>query len=312
MSFVDVAQKIEELSDLELGLLLAFVANEHYLIQTEENSLDALGQELQLITSNIYSRVPAFVECSKDTNPDDLINGLLVESRAIEKAKASDGATSIKGLRQSTDDAIHPAEASRTEQEGDWHELKPRPQELKIADVVILKNLNLADYDIQIQALELMRSRRIDTATNVFTAPKGFCIAIIQDAAGPALNKHLNDHIFMSHYHDPEDGFTNLEASSEWIEDDRSSSSSIVRRSVVQKPEDSMERRFSKADIQDFTRQTIDVTVTAEVKCYLQNVVTFLRMHRAVDGGITPRATIFFDTLVKYDKITNAWPLCTE
>lgn len=40
--------------------------------------------------------------------------------------------------------------------------------------------------------------------------------------------------------------------------------------------------------------------MTAEVKCYIQNIVTFLRVHRAVDGGMTPRATIFFNTLVKY------------
>ncbi|KAL8944694.1 MAG: hypothetical protein Q9216_000262 [Gyalolechia sp. 2 TL-2023] len=103
----------------------------------------------------------------------------------------------------------------------------------------------------------------------------------------------------MSHYHDPSDGFANLEAASEWIEDDRSSSSSVVRRSVVQKPKESIERIFSEADIQELVRQIKDVTVTAEVKSYIQNIVTFLRVHRAVDGGITPRATIFFDNLVK-------------
>lgn len=41
------------------------------------------------------------------------------------------------------------------------------------------------------------------------------------------------------------------------------------------------------------------VTVSAEVKAYLQNLITFLRMHRAVGGGISPRATQHFDLLVK-------------
>ncbi|KAI4173956.1 MAG: hypothetical protein LQ343_002724 [Gyalolechia ehrenbergii] len=104
----------------------------------------------------------------------------------------------------------------------------------------------------------------------------------------------------MSHFHNLEDGFANLEAASEWIEDDRSSSLSVVRKSVVQKPKESIERTFSEADIQQIVRQVEDVTMTAEVKCYIQNIVTFLRVHRAVDGGMTPRATIFFNTLVKY------------
>ena len=41
------------------------------------------------------------------------------------------------------------------------------------------------------------------------------------------------------------------------------------------------------------------VTVTAEIKAYLHNVVTFLRLHRAVGGGISPRATQHFEILVR-------------
>ena len=36
-----------------------------------------------------------------------------------------------------------------------------------------------------------------------------------------------------------------------------------------------------------------------EVKRYLQNVVTFLRLHRAVAGGISASATKYFDKLIK-------------
>jgi hypothetical protein len=45
-----------------------------------------------------------------------------------------------------------------------------------------------------------------------------------------------NDHIFISHYHDPEDGFANLEEASEWIEDDSASQSSVVHRSIARPP----------------------------------------------------------------------------
>ncbi|KAI4088621.1 MAG: hypothetical protein LQ344_005960 [Seirophora lacunosa] len=170
---------------------------------------------------------------------------------------------------------------------------------LRLPDIAILQNLNQADYAVQIQALELIRTKRIYTNSAVYAAPKGFCVVIAQDAAGPSLNKHLIDHLFMSHYHDPEDGFVNLEAASEWIEDDRSSSSSVVRKSVVPTPTHSFERTFTEADVQHLLRQSKTVTVTAEVECYLQNIIVFLRLHRAVDGGITPRATQYFGTLIK-------------
>ena len=42
-----------------------------------------------------------------------------------------------------------------------------------------------------------------------------------------------NDHLFISHYHDSEDGFSNVEEDSEWIEDDRASLDSVVRPSAT-------------------------------------------------------------------------------
>ncbi|KAI4261984.1 MAG: hypothetical protein L6R42_002832 [Xanthoria sp. 1 TBL-2021] len=175
---------------------------------------------------------------------------------------------------------------------------QPGPREPKIADVVILKNLELANYDIQIQALELIRTKRLFTHTSVVTTPKAFCMVIIQSSVGPRLNKHLNDHIFLSHSHDLEDGFMNLDNASEWIEDDRSSSSSVVRKSDPQRSRDGAGITFSEADIQTLIKQVKNTKVTSEVECYLQNIVTFLRMHRAVDGGINPRSTKYFKTLV--------------
>lgn len=41
------------------------------------------------------------------------------------------------------------------------------------------------------------------------------------------------------------------------------------------------------------------VTIAAEVTGYLYNIITFLRLHRAVGSGITPRATRHFNHLVK-------------
>lgn len=56
MSSGDLLRKVEELSDLELALLLSLVANEHCLIHSEKESLETLGQELQLVRPAISYR----------------------------------------------------------------------------------------------------------------------------------------------------------------------------------------------------------------------------------------------------------------
>jgi hypothetical protein len=103
-------------------------------------------------------------------------------------------------------------------------------QDSKIANIVIAKNLDEAPRQIQIQALELIRARRISSHTSVQTAPKKFLlIAVMAGSGGPRLTKHLNEHMFISHFHDFEDGFPNLGD----LDNDTDSISSVVRKKVI-------------------------------------------------------------------------------
>jgi hypothetical protein len=101
---------------------------------------------------------------------------------------------------------------------------------------VIAKNLDRASQQIQIQALELIRSRRVYTRTAMHSAPKRFLfVAVLStedagDISGPRLTKHLNEYMFMSHFHDSQDGFANLEDL--YDDDDGGNSvSSVVKKS---------------------------------------------------------------------------------
>ena len=103
-----------------------------------------------------------------------------------------------------------------------------------MANVIIAKNLDEAPRQVQIQALELMRTKRIYTRTSVQNAPKRFLfIALLAGGEGPRLTKHLNDYMFISHFHDPEDGFPNLED----MYDDGDSISSVVKKSPKHEPD---------------------------------------------------------------------------
>jgi hypothetical protein len=102
-----------------------------------------------------------------------------------------------------------------------------------MANVIIAKNLDEAPRQVQIQALELMRTKRIYTRTSVQKAPKRFLfIALLAGGEGPRLTKHLNEYMFISHFHDPEDGFPNLEDMY-----DGDSISSVVKKSPKHEPD---------------------------------------------------------------------------
>ena len=44
-----IVAKVQELTDVELATLLCLVANQHCIIETEDEALDALQEELQLV-----------------------------------------------------------------------------------------------------------------------------------------------------------------------------------------------------------------------------------------------------------------------
>ena len=53
-----------------------------------------------------------------------------------------------------------------------------------------------------------------------------------------------NDHLFFSHYHDPDDGLINLEEGSDRIEDDRASVDSVVHRTTSRRSLDYESAQF--------------------------------------------------------------------
>lgn len=109
-----------------------------------------------------------------------------------------------------------------------------------------------------------------------------------------------SDHLFISHYHGREDGFPNLDEASEWIEDDQASLSSVVHRSTVQDMKNFHgPPLLSPDEVHALSKASNDVTITAEITAYMHNIITFLRLHRAVAGGVSPKATRMLKILVQ-------------
>ncbi|KAL2429643.1 hypothetical protein ABEF95_008579 [Exophiala dermatitidis] len=211
-SFVE---QVEDMTDLELAVLLSLIAQHHCMIQVDDDLVDDLASELALA-------------------------GILQSQGA---------GVSFRGPPSS-------------------HIEESQFDSRKVVNVIIAKHFNFAHEDVQIQTLE-------------------------------------NDRVFMSHFHEAEDGFPNLEemettATTRPSQDnDNNSQSSPDSRSpsvqLVSNP-----RRIGAELIEQLRAQGRAATVTPEIRRYLQDIVVFLRMARGVDGGVTPYATTLFLALAKY------------
>ncbi|KMU81990.1 hypothetical protein CISG_09476 [Coccidioides immitis RMSCC 3703] len=154
----ELYDKLEDLSDLEIALLLCLVSQEHGIIDTDPEAIDDLGRELSLVW---------------------VIFCFLNESR---RSRCSQSSADVDGYFETV--SFYSDVTSR-----DKHKSRLRQSYLddrKVVNVIIAKRFDQTPDEVQVQALELIRLKRIFTRT-------------------------ANDHIFLSHFHDAMDGFANLE-----------------------------------------------------------------------------------------------------
>ncbi|KND93907.1 hypothetical protein TOPH_01500 [Tolypocladium ophioglossoides CBS 100239] len=282
--------KVHDLSDLELAILLCLVSREHGMLSTPADAIDDLIQELLLVASQTLGLKCAVVDCTPDTTLEDFASGLL----STPKPPASSPSLPTRP------DSYFVSSPQRPPR-GSISPLTVAPSPSQIANCVLAKNLDRAPRAVQIQALELLRTRRIFTRTSVQTAPKQFVFVPVLEAesGGEAhVTAHLNDFFSIAHWHDPEDGFVNLEEMDGGEADDRASTGSVVRSKhlddVTSKPP-----LISETEISQLALLSQQVQVDVDVVRYQMNIVSFLRMHRAVAQGITPAATKHFDKLMR-------------
>ena len=216
-------EKVHDLSDIELALLLCLATREHGIISTPASTLDDVVVEVRLAASNTFGLTCSVVDCNEDTTLEDFTAGLLYPparpaSSASSRRKSSAASTPSSDSYFSLQRQKHrnPSIAPLTTISGPGSGIGSETPiaQRQIASCVIARNLDLAPRLVQIQALELLRTRRIFTHTTVHAAPRNFVFLPVLEAsrAGDArLTHHLNDFLSLAHWHDPDDGFVNLE-----------------------------------------------------------------------------------------------------
>jgi hypothetical protein len=232
-----IFDKVHDLTDLELALLLSLISREHCLISTAPDAAEDLVSELQLIATKTFGLQCVIVDCHANTTLEDFAAALLLPRHHHPATPRSISPFQTRTSATGASESYFVANPSAHHRPGGISPLTstsvPTSQ---IANCVLARNLDRAPQAVQIQALELLRTRRIFTRTSVQTAPKQFIFVPVLEAAsgGTArVTKHLNDFFFIAHWHDPEDGYVNLEEKDEEDESDTASTSSVLKRANV-------------------------------------------------------------------------------
>ncbi|KIW38855.1 uncharacterized protein PV06_08685 [Exophiala oligosperma] len=289
---------VNNLTDLELAVLLSLVAQDHCLIQTPEEFQDDVASELALIVRDIFSLSYIIINKHDLQSIDTFVEAILDDAREYSDPldQSDDDLGRESDLRARVADVSFRGVASA---QNDQTTLDTR----KVVNVVIAKDFNLAHEDVQIQALELIRRRRIFSRTTVHTAPKVFLLLPLVTTATRhiRLNGHLNDRIFISHHHDPEDGFPNLQEIDEVdYQEDKLSAYSDTKSMSLSPQKRRASRQIGSKLIEQLRAEGQAAIITPEIRRYLQDFVAFLRIERGVDGGVTAYATTLFLALSKY------------
>ncbi|CAK3795977.1 unnamed protein product [Lecanosticta acicola] len=257
------ASRLQDLGDLELGLLVSLVAGEHCIFATAPETISGLEQEIRLICTETFGLHPVTIECSRKTTVDEFNDGLLIQvDDTFDDTRDRHGlvarpATSVNFA--STKDSTGPRLGSVVD----------NLEDRRIADVIIATGLDSADEHVQVQAFELLRSRRIFTRSSMHVAPKDLLFIAILSKPEARLTRHLNDSFCMYHFHGADDGLPHLEGS-------------VIRGE---------QPTFLSGDIKLLKQLTDEVLLSAEIAQYLHNVVVFMRNSRYIKSGVTATAT---------------------
>ncbi|KAG6038519.1 hypothetical protein E4U41_004136 [Claviceps citrina] len=299
-----ILPKIHRLSDLELALLLGLTTREHPILTTPSAHIATLTRELALVAAQTFRLTHAVLHCSPSTTLDDFVSALLLPASSVSPASAA----SVQQIPERSPSSTNTNTAAAAQPDCSSSSSPSR----SIANCILAPDLDLAPHAVQIQALELLRTGRIFTRTSVQPTPKRFLFIPILRASvpgqAPHLTRHLNDFFALAHWHDPrDDGSVNLERERGGGEGTASvDDGSVVKREQEEEKgeeedmADSPSSAFiSDEDINQLAQLSQDVQIDIDVRRYQMNIISFLRMHRAVHDGITPAATKHLDKLTR-------------
>nr|POF13899.1 hypothetical protein CFP56_02923 [Quercus suber] len=259
-------EKLQQIGDLELAVLVSLIAEEHCLFSGPEYSARDLRNALQQVCASVFGLRVAMIECTPYTTVDVFSEAILLDATGYfdDEFETRDDKDQNQASPPNVD-----APASRHRSHARFGSLSNSLDDRRIADVVIATHLDRASAHVQIQALELLRTKRVFTRAAMHSAPKDFLFLAVLSHPEARLSHHLNDMFAMSHAHDEGDDLPHHEAA----------------------PGQPTTPMFKSEEIKALRAQAGKVVWDAEVAQYLHQIVVFARMNRFIRGGVTAIST---------------------
>ncbi|KAF2863191.1 hypothetical protein K470DRAFT_141657 [Piedraia hortae CBS 480.64] len=227
-----ILDKIRQLGDLDLAILASLISNQHCLCSTAVKEIPYLRSDLLKSCTETFGLETVAFECSGKTTVDEFNEFVLIGS--------------------SNDPSLDPSHANHT---------NGYSKGKKIADVIIATGLDLAPLNVQVQSIELLRTRTLVTTTSSHVAPEEFLFIAVLSTPTARLNPHLNDLFAISYFHEAGD---------------------LGKATAI---------KFTPDEIDSLRDNVQEVRITAEVRQYLHNIAVFMRLSRYVKGGVTAAST---------------------
>ncbi|KAJ5246685.1 hypothetical protein N7468_001668 [Penicillium chermesinum] len=254
----------QQLSDLEVALFLSLAAREHCLIETTMESIEDVAKGLALICSESFALSSSIIDCWPTTSIEEVHDDILsVDARKVLSRPAN------PRMKTESSSMISSYAGRRN---GSKSPLPSAIDEPNLVNVVIAKNFNSSNDDLQVQFLQS------ENQTN-YTPP---------------IKSHLNDNLFISHFHDHLSSYTHQEED-DWNSEGEASTSSVIHTpGLTPDISKNIGPKVDQQMIEALRTACETVTTSAEVTRYMQDIVVFLRLSRAVAGGISARANFQF------------------
>lgn len=336
MNIEEFLPTLPTLSDLDLAILVSLITREHCLLVTDDEELDNLAQELASIVSQRFALSYVIVDLGGRGDGEDELSSLT----ALLLGNGENVNGSDDDYDDEEEDPLGKSHGKPFEtnlsQSVEQHDKRRR---CSIPNVIIAKHFNQAPALLQAQMIELIEDHKrlctargqperdfenyksktdgsndgrvadpnyytvSDRTTAALSPPSTFLfLPIIPNSTRHIrLTPHLNDRIAISHSYscnpDADDQYQthNPPASSP-----NTNNTKTISFDHKDNNNNNTSKRIQKATIDVLRSYSETVALTPETRRYLQDIVTFLRIERGVDGGITPRATRHFIALTRY------------
>uniref|UniRef100_A0A060TC72 ARAD1D37334p n=1 Tax=Blastobotrys adeninivorans TaxID=409370 RepID=A0A060TC72_BLAAD len=157
--------------------------------------------------------------------------------------------------------------------------------QLRSDQLTIFQDLSVLPPDVQSVVLEALVRRRFKLEGQFHDLYRFIAVAIISPHSWPALTRYFRDHFLLSHRQESEPA-------------------------VVESPT-GMRIDLVQAFIASTTERIPRMVVSVDIKRYMQDLVVFLRTHRLVRKGVSPRAVQDFDFLVRALSVLHGYDFVT-